>query len=367
MSDEGWMGVVFDSGLPRGQSDCTLSVRGRRLVARLPSGDALDIDLGRMEHQRGGADGRTHVFTSTTTSGVTITTTDDRVFAAVTRARPAGRASEGLTLGQKLVLAAAAISVTAAVLALLLMGPLARVAVAAIPFSVDHDLGARALAGALLPLRAGDDSAPPIVSAAVATTMERLQSALARPELSFQVTVVDSKVVNAFALPDGHILVTTALLRVMGSADELAAVLAHEISHVTGRHVIELMVRRAGLGVILMGLTGAGESAGRNLLAASASLASLGFNREMEGQADEHGLELLSRALIDPHAAVTVMERIAEQEGEAGTAHEYLHTHPLTRTRIEAMERWLERHPPQGAFAVEADWKAVDRALSRGH
>jgi predicted Zn-dependent protease len=365
MSGQEWEGVVFDSGLPRGQSDCTLAVRGRRLVARLPSGDALDIDLGRMEHQRGGADGRTHVFSSTTTSGVTITTSDPRVFAAVEKARPARQARSGLSPGQKVVIAAATAAVSTGVLALLLVGPLARVAVAAIPRSVDHDLGQQALGQALRPLGSADKPAP-AVSGAVAAAMERLQSALGRPELAFEVTVVDSKVVNAFALPDGHILITTALLRLMGSADELAAVLAHEINHVVGRHVVELMVRRAGLGVILMGVTGGGESVGRNLLAASASLASLGFNRDMESEADLRGLDLLSRALIDPHAAVTVMQRIAGEEGDAPAASEYLHTHPLTGKRIDTMERWIGTHPPQGAFAVEADWAGVQRALSRG-
>jgi predicted Zn-dependent protease len=239
------------------------------------------------------------------------------------------------------------------------------VAVAAIPRSVDHDLGQQALGQALQPLGSAGKPAP-AVTAAVAAAMERLQSALGRPELAFEVTVVDSKVVNAFALPDGHILITTALLRMMSSADELAAVLAHEINHVVGRHVVELMVRRAGLGVILMGVTGGGESVGRNLLAASASLAALGFNRDMESEADERGLDLLSRALVDPHAAVTVMERIAGEEGDTPAATEYLHTHPLTRKRIEAMESWIGRHPPQGAFAVEADWAGVQKALSPG-
>jgi predicted Zn-dependent protease len=363
--DDVWVGLVFDSGLPKGQSECTLSVRGRRLVARLPSGDTLDVDLTRMEQQPSGQDG--HAFASTSRGGVTITTRDPRVVAAVERARAGRPTRRGLTLAQTLVLGGALAAVLVAALAALLVGPLARVAVAAIPRSVDRDLGREALNGAMTPLRASDRPPAAAVSAVVAAVMERLLGALGRPELSFEVTVVDSKVVNAFALPDGHVLVTTALLALMSSADELAAVLAHEVNHVACRHVVELMIRQSGLKVILMGVTGGGENVGRNLLASSAGVAALSFNRQMESEADQRGLDLLSRALIDPRAAVRVMERLAAQEGDGGPP-EYLRTHPVTGKRIEAMEAWIARHPPQGAFAVEGDWAALERALrlSRG-
>jgi beta-barrel assembly-enhancing protease len=365
-----WAGVAYHSSLPRGQSDCRLALAGKRLVARLPNGESLTIALGQMEHQRGGADRATHVFTSTIVNGPTFTTSDAGAHAAVSKALAAGRAVARrpgrFTTGHKVVLGVAGGLVAAALLAVLVTGPLARAAVDLVPSSVDRDIGRRGYEEALASRWFGPRGVrtDPPVRAVLDAAMARLEGALGRPDLHFVVTVMESPMVNAFALPDGHILVTTGLLQVLGSTDELAAVLAHEVSHVVERHVVELLVRRAGLRVILMAVTGNGESLGRNLIASSASLAALGFNRSMEARADDRGTQLLGRALIDPASALRVMERFrAREEGLPGSPGEFLRTHPLTGKRIEAIAARIARLPPVSPLAIDADWEALRRAV----
>lgn len=382
MDGEGWDGVAYDGSLPRGRSDCRLALRGRRLEARLPSGDTLRIDLGRIEVTR--PDGVVFSFASTVPGGPTFTTHDERAHAAVMAALPARTAAavahepRRLGPGQKVVAAALALVLAVAVLALLLMGPLAGLVVRAVPLSVDEEIGRKALEqvfhdGPFGKVRVRDE---PEVRAVIDAVMQRLTPDL--PAGSFDVRVVELPFVNAFALPGGHLVVTSALLQVVESPEELAGVLAHEISHVTRRHTVQLLVRHVGLRVTMMGVLGRVDSVGTALVAAAASVASLGFNRGMEADADDQGVRRLALTAIDPQGAVRFMERLAAREREMranagklldapddGTApREFLRTHPLTPRRMEAMRARIARLAPTTPVPIDADLGAMKRALA---
>ena len=168
--------------------------------------------------------------------------------------------------------------------------------------------------------------------------------ASADPDRRYRFFVVDAASVNAFAGPSGIIAVNAGLMVITQSESELAAVLAHEIAHVTQRHIAQLMERReltslAALASILAGIVIATQNpdAGQIAIAASAASARhsvLKFSREKEMEADRTGMALLDRAGFDPRAVPAFFERFQEWQRFTSRPPEFLSTHPVTLARI---------------------------------
>ena len=151
--------------------------------------------------------------------------------------------------------------------------------------------------------------------------------------------------VNAFALPGGFIGVHSALLLTSQSESELAAVLSHEIAHVTQRHIARLIAAQQRQGIASMAAIAVAILAARsNPQAAAGAIAAaqaqalsnqLAFTRDNEREADRVGVQILERSGFDPHAMPVFLERLqkATRVLESG-APVYLRTHPVTYERI---------------------------------
>lgn len=149
-----------------------------------------------------------------------------------------------------------------------------------------------------------------------------VHSGLGNARESFNVSLLNSPVHNAFAVPGGYIYTTRQLVALMESEAELAGVLAHEVAHVTARHS-ERRQRRAqrnqilgGLGAILSGVL-LGDSQLGNLLTRGATsapqLLNLAYSRGNEEESDRLGIDYMSRAGYDPQAMGSLLERLARQ------------------------------------------------------
>lgn len=145
--------------------------------------------------------------------------------------------------------------------------------------------------------------------------------------------------VNAFALPGGKVGVYTGLLKLVGSDDELAMVMGHEIAHVTARHGAQRqseMEVTKGLGEILNASLQDSQNQTPVLLGYGiiSSGVTLKFSRDHETEADYIGLRYATRAGYDPRAAITFWQKMLK--GEKGTTiFTFLRTHPPTEQRIE--------------------------------
>ncbi len=165
---------------------------------------------------------------------------------------------------------------------------------------------------------------------------DRLAALSERPGLPWKITVLDDAAVNAFALPGGNLFVTRGLMTWLGSEDELAAVIGHEIGHVTARHSANTLSRTI-LAAPLIGLVGALDPRMEHIGAvtgAGVGLARLGHSREDERQADDLGLRYLRRAGYDPSAMLdvfTVLETVDKAEGARLPT--WLLTHPAPADR----------------------------------
>ncbi|MDP2282988.1 MAG: M48 family metallopeptidase, partial [Pseudohongiella sp.] len=160
------------------------------------------------------------------------------------------------------------------------------------------------------------------VNAYVNEVGQRVAAGSHRPDLKYTFTVIDSPEINAFALPGGYVYINRGLLLYLKSEDELAAVLAHEVGHITARHAIQQQARgRLGSaaaavgGVVAAVATGSGyigsELAQIGSIWAAAGVS--GFGRENELEADSLGAEYLYNAGYNPRAMIDVLSVLKNQ------------------------------------------------------
>ena len=176
---------------------------------------------------------------------------------------------------------------------------------------------------------------------------QRIGAASHRPDLQYTFTVLDSEEVNAFALPGGYVYITRGIMAYLNSEAELAAVLGHEVGHITARHAVRQQAgaTAAGVGATLIGiLTGSGDLASLANMAGSALVR--GYGRDMELEADQIGAEYLVRIGYSPEAMIDVVRllknqemlelQLARQEGrEPRVYHGLFSTHPDNDTRLK--------------------------------
>jgi hypothetical protein len=184
--------------------------------------------------------------------------------------------------------------------------------------------------------------------------IEQVRPFTERPHQTYQVKIIDSKAINAFALPGGYIYFTQGLLDAVESVDELAAVAGHEMSHVCLRHSRRLMSKDERyskiLGpIILAAILSDSKAVDPGAVAAVGSLivqdALNHYGREAELEADQHAvLYLHACKKYNPVAVLTVVEGLARIEGgQAPVEMGVLQTHPLARERAAALEQQLQR------------------------
>ncbi len=188
---------------------------------------------------------------------------------------------------------------------------------------------------------------------------------------AWELFLVRDRSVNAFALPGGYFGVHLGLIGAVSNADELAAVLGHELTHVTQRHIARLMTQQSRqtplmIAAMILGVLAAGKNAEMGNAAivggqAMAAQSQLNFSRDMEREADRIGFGVMTDAGFESRGVATMFEKLqqAARLNDNG-AYPYLRSHPLTTQRIAEAQSRVQ------LAASEAPRPTSDKEIAQG-
>jgi len=198
-------------------------------------------------------------------------------------------------------------------------------------------------------------------------------AAQAERKMPYEFSLLATDIPNAFALPGGRIYVTAGLMLIMTNERQLAAVLGHEIGHVTDRHNVQILQRKMGAAVLadlagtaIEGKRGEAAKIGVQIVA---GMENLRYSRSNEYQADLLGIRYMSAAGYNPWGMVELLRALQQASGADGSRWaEMMQTHPLTGKRIaEAAQLVRQARPnasPDAADPNRARFVRMQRRLT---
>lgn len=165
-----------------------------------------------------------------------------------------------------------------------------------------------------------------------------LKPYLERPGITYKINILQSDDINAFATAGGYIYLTTGLLQFVDSHDELAFIVAHEISHVDLEHTLDKYKRIMALGK----LNGAGFSGIADAAYQLTFLYSTPFDQMDEYEADMNGLKIAAKAGFDINKFADFFKKIQANEGNQNLKEKLSSSHPSSQDRIDCLEHHME-------------------------
>jgi predicted Zn-dependent protease len=175
--------------------------------------------------------------------------------------------------------------------------------------------------------------------------------------------VLESEEVNAFALPDNHLVIFSGLLSDCQNEAELSGVMGHELAHMRLNHVMKKLVKEIGLSALIAITTG---NRGNEIIKEAAkTLSSTAYDRKLESQADLKAVDYLIKADINPEPFADFLYRLAENEGDETNHLTWISTHPESKERAEKIIEYQkgkkQEHRP---ILSEKTWKDLKNELA---
>ena len=199
----------------------------------------------------------------------------------------------------------------------------------------------------------------PIIAGYVSGIGNKLLAVIPSQPFEYKFYVNNEEVFNASAFPAGHIFINSGLLAALEDEDELAGILAHEIAHVVNRHLSQRIERSKKIdlatlaGIVAGVMIGAatGDAAAMQALtigsAAAGQTASLAYSRENETEADQLGIQYMTKAGYNPEGLLAALKRIRSQQWFGSEQiPTYMTTHPALENRITWIDSWMATNPP---------------------
>lgn len=232
----------------------------------------------------------------------------------------------------------------------------------ALPISVDKQIGKMAFKNMDV---GGVEIHDAVVKDAIQKMVDRLAPHAATTGLEFDVHIIESKMVNAFALPGGTIVVFTGLIEQADAPEQVAGVIGHEMAHATLRHGLERIGQSLGMATAVALLIGNTEG----MIAIGAQLFQLAsvnsYGRSQESAADAEGVRMLNEAGIDPTGLPKFFEKLKHDEGDIPEAISWISTHPKHEDRIAALEKQIAELPARERQPLDIDWAEVQKRVTR--
>lgn len=236
----------------------------------------------------------------------------------------------------------------------------ARTAVRALPIRIDEQIGEMAIQSLVSEQRLDANHPATVLTREI---VKRLQPHAAIPEMNFRVLVVESDEVNAFALPGGQMVVYTGLLKKAQTPEQVAGVIAHEMSHATLRHGLQSVSQSLGIVAAMQFLVGdiGGLVSFGSQIAQKSILTS--YSRAAETEADLEGARMLHEAGIDPGAMAEFFGLLNAELGDIPDVAAWISTHPQHARRVENIAQLLQGLPKKEYRSLDLDLQAAQQAL----
>ncbi len=197
-----------------------------------------------------------------------------------------------------------------------------------------------------------------------------LVSQVSPSPFEFDFYIVKGNDPNAFAIPGGHVFVTTGLLTLADNEPEVAGVLSHEISHVTGRHIARMIEKSKPLNIVTLAaiiagamLGGGGKASQAAVTAAMAGAESmmLKYTREIEAEADQNGVHLMTKSGYDPQAMINFLKKMERYSlANIPKFPSHLLDHPTLESRVSFLENLLTFEPrPPNPFQGMGNYRRI--------
>lgn len=361
-------GGLIAPSLDGGRMAAQLRLGHRTLEVETRDGQRFSLPLDELEVEQGGASGRM-VMLHQNSSRITAFSEDGRLLTmlgsqgtpkiqarvrqliAATRQRRRRRRTWLLGSLTVLVLLIVGLKLSAGALGSWLLG--------AVPHEVDEKLGEVGWTQMRGGLRIVHKDK---TEKALDVMLRRLKKGGLSQRWQYELVLVEDKRVNAFALPGGRMVFFTGLIEKAKRPEEVAAVMAHELAHVTERHGTRRVVQSVGIiGAlqVLLGDVGGIIGLAKELLALSAINS---YSRDQEAEADTEAVELLRQAHLDPMALATFFRRLEKEGGDVPDYLEWMSTHPSHEARVRAVRRQLKGREVTPR-PLSMDWKAVQAEL----
>lgn len=217
---------------------------------------------------------------------------------------------------------------------------------------------------------------PVVTDPAIQSYINQLGNSIAkltgRADLDWHFFVVNTDVVNAFALPGGYIYVNRGVIERATAMDELAGVMGHEIGHVVKRHSVKQMQSQQGANVgiaLTCVLTHVCDSqASQAAIQVGGAAVFAKFSRQDEKEADEEGFKNVIRAGISPKGLVSFFQKLmSEEKGGGSPVDAWFSDHPLTQDRIADIQKKIDAMDPALLRTLTEDNTAFHQFKDRGH
>ncbi len=366
-----FFGGVFSDKIEGGRAAAKISIHPQGLVAETLEEQRFEIPFGECQLDKGGASGRM-IFCRNTDRSVTLFC-EERGFPKALESLSMGAFSGQLrTIQHKQrghektfwfwLTVGSVITVIGGVIGYYALIAATQAAVAALPISIDENIGSVAVKSVDLQARLDAGHA---ATKLVNDIVNELEPHSALKGLNFRVMVVDEPTVNAFALPGGQIVVYTGLIKKAKSAEQLAGVIAHEMAHATLRHGLKGVGQSLGIIAAIQLVTG--DVGG--LLALSSQLAQesilTSYSRKSETEADLEGARMLHEAGIDPKNMADFFQMLEKLEGDIPNLLAWISTHPQHADRIARIENYQKQIPQKPYRLLELPWEEVQNQLAK--
>lgn len=203
----------------------------------------------------------------------------------------------------------------------------------------------------------------PFVVSAVDSIVNKICSTNGLEEKSIKVHIVEKDEVNAFALPNGHLMLYSGIILASGNQEALSGVISHEIAHIQLNHVIKKLIKEVGLTVLISMSTGNG---GSEILKETAKLlSSSAYDRSLEKEADIKAVENLINAKINPEPFADFLNILSENESTAMKYLSWANTHPDSGERADYVIAYSRnKHAKYEPLLAAQTWEKLKENLT---